>query len=108
MLRTMIFPSLSDTFLLPNVDPRHDNSDDEDMAAIVVGGTAFVKAWIENFTMEGSDEVEGEMEEDGDNRNRHCRSSVCSSHCKSNHKRANTAIYEDFCILILCMVLDSS
>ena len=55
----MIFPSVSDTFFLPNVDPCHDNSDDKDMAVIVGGGTAFVKTWIEYFTMEGGDEVEG-------------------------------------------------
>ncbi len=76
MLCTMIFPSVSDTFFLPNVDPRHDDSDDEDMAVIVGGGTAFVKTWIRNFIMDGSDDVEGEVEDNGDDRNRHCRSAI--------------------------------
>ncbi len=48
----MIFPHVSNTFFPPNVDPHHDNSDNKDMAVIVGGGAAFVKAWIENFTME--------------------------------------------------------
>ncbi len=78
----MILPCVLDTFFPPKVDPHHDDSDDEDMAVIVGGDTAFVEAWIENFTMEGSDEVEGEMEEDGDDTTRHCRSSICSAHCK--------------------------
>ncbi len=92
----MIFPSVSNTFFLPNVGPRHDNSDDKDMAVIVGGGTAFVKTWIENFTMEGSDEVEWEMEDDGDDRNRHHRSAICSTCHKFNHKRAKADIYEDY------------
>ncbi len=49
----MIFPCVSNTFFPPNVDPCNDNSDDEDMAVIFGGGTVFVKAWIENFTMKG-------------------------------------------------------
>ncbi len=36
------------------------NSDDGDIAVIVGGGTPFVEARIKNFTMEDSDEVEGE------------------------------------------------
>ncbi len=92
----MIFPSVSDTFFLPNVAPRHDDSDDKDMAVIVGGGTAFVKTWIENFTIEGIDEVEGEMEEVGDHGNRHRGSSICSARRKFNHKRAKAAIYEDY------------
>ncbi len=67
------------------------------MMAVSVGDcTAFAKAWIENFTMEGIDEVEGEMEEDGDDMTRHCRSSICSAHDKFNHMRAKAAIYEDY------------
>ncbi len=92
----MIFPCVSDTFFPPNVDPCHDDSDDKDITVIVVGGTAFVKAWIENFKMEGSDEVKGEMEEDGDDTTRHCRSPFCSTCCKFNHMRAKVAIYEDY------------
>ncbi len=61
MFPTMIFPRVLDTFFPPNVDPCHGNSEDEDMAVIVGGGTAFVEAWIENFTMEGSDEGEEEI-----------------------------------------------
>ncbi len=46
--------------------------------------------------MEGSNEVEGKMEEDGDHTTRHHESLPCSTHCKFNHMRAKAAIYEDF------------
>ncbi len=96
MFHTMIFPCVSDTFFPPNVEPCHNDSDDEDMTVIVDGCTAFVEAWIENFTMEGSDEAEGEMEEDGDDITRHHRSSTCSVHCKFNNMRVRVAIYEHY------------
>ncbi len=96
MFHTMIFPRVYDTFFPPNMDPRHDDSDDEYMTVIVGGGTAFVEAWIQSFTIKGIDEVEGEMEEDGDDTTKHHRSSICSTHCKFNHMRAKAAIYEDF------------
>ncbi len=92
----MIFPCVSDTFFPPNVEPCHNDSDDEDMTVIVDGCTAFVEAWIENFTMEGSDEAEGEMEEDGDDTTRHCGSSICSACHKFNHMRVIASIYEDY------------
>ena len=96
MFHTMIFPHVSNTFFPPNVDPCHEASDDEDMTVIVGGSTAFVKAWIENFMIKGSDKVEGEMEEDGDDTTRHQGSSICSAHHKFNHMRAKAAIYEDY------------
>ncbi len=72
MFYTIIFPCVLDTFFPPNVDPCHDNSDDKDMAVTVGGGTVFVEALIENFTIDGIDEVAGEMEDDGDDTTRHC------------------------------------
>ncbi len=44
MFPTMKFFRVLDTFFPPNVDPCHGNSEDEDMAVIVGGGTAFVEA----------------------------------------------------------------
>ncbi len=104
----MIFPCVSNTFFPPNVDPCHEASDDEDMTVIVGGGAAFVKSWIENFMMKGSDGVGGEMEEDGDDTTRHCGSSICSACHKFNHMRVIDPSMRTICMLIHSTVLNSS